>query len=1140
MSAAFVPRDQAVRRRIRQSLDESLFVEAGAGTGKTASLVGRVLTLAASGTTTLDRTAVITFTEAAAVELRDRILEELEESRSGPGLNAEERDRIECALGDLERAAIQTLHGFAASILRERPLEAGLPPVFDTLDPIQSDLDFEEAWTDWVDWALDAPELAQGLSLAFSLGLTLEQIRKVATAFHGNYDLLEAAAFRCPPMPPASAVSRLQDAAPELERLCQYSKTGAGDPLYGHVQGLLRSIHRLGESDPGSPSAYRRLQRISVRKSRGRQADWDLDPVTGVNACKRLKDLLKDLDSAAGEEIDRVRGYSFSGILRALRQFALDCARRRRSNGIAGFHDLLVWARNLLRDDLEVRDHFRRRYSHLLMDEAQDTDPIQAEIAMFIAEDDPGSRAGDRPRHWDKVTPQAGKLFVVGDPKQSIYRFRRADVTQMEALQLQMGGETLHLQQNFRSQRPLLEWVNTVFEPWMEQGFRQARYVSLQPRWEASTDHPAKPRVWSLGGPMDGTMEVVRKAEAEAIAGLLRTMAEGRWQVLDREATGAAGAERYRSAVYSDVCILMPRRTGLRTLEQAMEEAGIPFRLEGASLVFATQEIRDLLNCLKAIDDPADQVATVAALRSPAFAFSDVDLLRFTEAGGKFSYMDEPRPEVGNGGGPVDEALGLLRRFHLERMWVSPPALIDRFIRDRMLMQAAIDHPRTREQWRRYRFMVEQARAFAEAGGDSLREFLQWMERQAAEGARVSETPAPEADEEAVRIMTVHGAKGLEFPIVVLMGLNSAGRASPGEVLFDRVNNAVEVSVGSKGRKFATPGYELLAEQEERLAEDEHVRLLYVAATRARDHLVLSIYRSTSGRDDTDAGKIAAILAGRDHLWEAAPAGDGVTPKVQGAPDAGGQAPQPAEQALTGDTLQGLSLQDRQDWIHRREQMLQRRSRPVSVAATGLAQEFREELQSEEPWKRGRGGTSIGRAVHGVLQSIDLSTGAGIDETARAQAAAEGIPRRWSEVARLVRAAVDSPTVRRATAVLRFWREVPVAVPVGDGVLEGFVDLLFEEEGALVLVDYKTDAADSEQLDRTAARYRLQGGAYALALRKATGKPVKEVAFLFLHANDVRTMTDIDAMCQAAEARASEYLKGKVEELPGSFFGETR
>ena len=1116
MTVTFMPRDEADRQRIRESLDESLFVEAGAGTGKTTSLVDRVLTLAASGKTTLDRTAVITFTEAAAAELRDRIRERLEQSASDAALSEAERGRVQRALGDLDRSVIQTLHSFARTILGERPLEANLPPAFETMDAIQSDLAFEEAWADWVDWALEAPELRPDLELAFSVGLTPGHLREVALAFHENYDLLEEVFFPDVPKPPATAVSEVVDEAGELARLCQYSRIGDGDRLYDHVQGLLRGINRFEELEPGSSSAYRLLQRtLPIKQSGGRQGDWDTDPNSSVNACKRLKDRLNDLDALVTEELTQIRQSALTGILNALQQFALGFAQERKGQGKAGFHDLLVWARNLLRDDIGVRDHFRRRFSHLLIDEAQDTDPIQAEIAMFIAEEHDtehgaGASADSRPTSWQDVIPTPGKLFVVGDPKQSIYRFRRADVIQMVRLQRLMGGATLHLVQNFRSQRPVLDWVNSVFESWMAEGFEQANYVPVAHRWEVATDHPSKPRVWSMGGPIDGNIEVVRKEESGAIADLLHTIVDGHWQILDQAATAESGAERYRDAAYSDVCILMSRRTALRTLELAIEDAGIPYRLEGASLIFDTQEIRDLVNCLKAIDDPADQVATVAALRSPAFACNDVELLQFSAAGGEFSYLAETPLQPDQETSPVSRALGVLRDFHQSRMWVSLATLIDHFIRERLLMETAIDHPRTREQWRRYRFMVEQARAFAEAGGDSLRVFLQWVDRQAAEGARVNETPAPESDEDSVRIMTVHGAKGLEFPIVILTGLNTTPRSVGPPVLFDRDGGSSEVRVGSAQMRFETAGYELLLDREKQLAEDEATRLLYVAATRARDHLVLSMYRSTASGDRTDAGKIARILEGREGLWEEVPAAIGRGPLAE-------------SENPSGDTLEGHSLAERRDWKRRRGELLSRQGRPVSVAATGLAKVFKEEPQTDEPWRRGRGGTSLGRAVHAVLQTIDLATGDGIEATARAQAAAEGIPQRWTEVARLARVAVNSAVVRRATAS-RFWREAPVAVPVGDGVLEGFIDLMFEEEQGLVLVDYKTDAVDEEGLDDAMMRYRMQGGAYALAVQDATGRPVKEVAFLFLHPDRTESLTDIASLVAEAETAATEYL----------------
>ena len=1111
MSAIFVPQDEDARKRIRESLDETLFVEAGAGTGKTTSLVDRVMNLAASGRTTLDKVAVITFTDAAAAELRDRIRGSLEKAASDEILNDDERARCQRALADLDRSSIQTLHSFAGSILRERPLEAGLPPIFETMDAIQSDLAFDEAWTEWIDRKLDEPEHESDLYPALSLGLTIVQLRTVALEFHRNYDLLEGASFADIPKPSYSAVQQLVDEAPELERLCRYSKLGETDTLYSHIQRLLLAVNRFVELEDDSPSVYRQLQRtLPISQSRGRQGDWERDPVTSENACKVLKEVLGDLHEAATEELAQTHQSALMPVLRALKGFVEEFARKRKSDGKAGFHDLLVWARDLLRDKVDVRDHFRRRFSHILVDEAQDTDPIQAEIAMFIAE---GVAAGDapaesRPVSWEQVTPQLGKLFVVGDPKQSIYRFRRADVRQIVKLQQVMGGNTVHLVQNFRSQRPVLEWVNHVYEQWMGEGSSdQATYVPIAHRWEANVDHPGSPKVYSLGEEMDGGINAVRGEEAGSIAGLLHTIVGQRWQVLDADRTAQAGGdERYRDAGYSDICILIRTRTGLRTLEIALEDAGVPYRLEGSSLIFATQEVMDLLNCLKAIDDPADQVATVAALRSPAFACTDVELLQFSEAGGKFDYISEDSPAAG----PVAESLSLIRDFHQLRLWMSLPELIDRFIRARLLMESAIDHPRTREQWRRYRFIVEQARSFVETGGNSLRAFLEWIERQAEEGARVTETPVPEGDEEAVRIMTIHAAKGLEFPVVVLTALNTQRSTRREVVLFDRDTHTVEISVGPQNRRFETPGYETLATRERELGDDEQVRLLYVAATRARDHLVLSLYR-TARRSNTDAGKIAEILDGVDNLWEPAPL-------------VGGAAPQRKDASANGATLEGHSLVDREEWRNHRAETIRLQGRPVSVSATKLAQVLKEEPDTDEPWRRGRGGTSVGRAVHSVLQTIDLSTGDGIDETSRAQAAAEGIPQRSAEVARLARVAVDSEVVRRAVASSRFWREVPVAAPMTNGVLQGFIDLLFEEDGNLIVVDYKTDAVDSDHVDDAAARYGPQGGAYALAVEKATGRPVTEVVFLFLHANRSAALPDVPGLAAQAASAAEAHL----------------
>ena len=1130
MSAqSFAPIDQSTRETIENALNDTLFVEASAGTGKTTSLVSRVVRLVETDTAKLDRVAVITFTEAAAAELRDRVRQQLEQASGDATRSEEERKNCRQGLVDLDQAAIQTLHSFASALLHERPLEAGLPPAFETTDEIGAGLRFNERWNVWLDEALNEDSsLAGDLGLALTLGMRLDQLKNLALEFHHNYDLLEGAASEAPPpdAAPADAAANLLAEWPEAERLCEFAKNPDDDALYAHVRRKAPAMRRLAEVEPHSLAAYRLLQHLMpLRTRKGNQGGWGIDDASGVNAAKALKELLEDLQDAVADELARARAATLVRLLAELRRFALCYARERRAEGRAEFHDLLVWARELLRDGIAARDHFRRRFSHVLIDEVQDTDPIQAEIAMFLSERvADGTPDGERPTAWEQVVPERGKVFVVGDPKQSIYRFRRADVAQMERLRERMaeaGGRTLSLTQNFRSQEPVVTWVNHLFEQWMGAGGEgQARYEQMHERWNG-----APPRVWALGNEeTEGGMEAVRGREAREIAALLRRIVNEQWQALDQERTEAEGRETYRAVTYADVCILMPTRTGLGVLERALGDAGVPYRLESASLIFRTQEVRDLLNCLKAIDDPSDQVAAVAALRSPAFGCSDLELLRHYEAGGRF---DASQARDGRGGGAVNDALGALRGYHAARLGEAPGALIDRFVRERGLMEAASGHPRMREQWRRYRFIIERAWQFAAAGDASLRAFVEWIQDQMREGAQVTEAPVPESDEEAVRVMTVHAAKGLEFPVVILTGLNAERRHRDDVVIFDRARGGFEAGFGPKAQRFATPGYEEAAERERLMSDAERVRLLYVASTRARDHLVLSLRRKeTKSGSKSDAAAIADYLADAPELWQAVSADPAAQTPAEPAPSS---AP-----AALADLDHSLGARD--EWARRRKALIAEMGRPAYVAATALghpqrgvaASAGREKEEAEpaasEPWRKGRAGTSLGRAVHAVLQSIDLATGEGIDRSAAGQAAAEGIPDRAPDVARLARAAVDSAIVKRAVASGRTWREVAVAAPTGDGSLHGFIDLLFEEEDGLVVVDYKTDAVSASEAPEAVARYRLQGGAYAYAVECVTGKRVKEVVFLYLEPAREQRLDDLAAAMADAASEAQARL----------------
>ena len=993
--------DQAARDAIVQNLDQNMVVVAGAGTGKTHSLVQRIVALITTGRAGMGGIAAITFTEAAAAELNSRIGETLEKAAEDDSLGRAERANCQRAVEELDQAAVQTLHSFAGSLLRERPLEAGLPPGFTIRDEFAAEIAFEERWSHWLDATLDDPGAQQALLPALAEGMTLDHLRKIAVSFHRNYDLLAGASFDTP-------------------------------------------ANRAAQEE-GAPI---------------------LVPV-----------------------------------LQLLQLFALDYAAARKTAGEVEFLDLLVLARNLLRDSLPARDHFRARYTHLLIDEVQDTDPIQAEIAMLLAEETPArADPATRPQEWRTVRPEAGKLFIVGDPKQSIYRFRRADIQQVDQMQRAVGGAQVVLSQNFRSLSPVIRWVNRLFARWMEEGEAQADYTDLTPL----PDQHGPPPVRCMGEEIEGLAPEVREREAGAIAAAIQTaIAEG-WQVRAEETEG-----ELRPAEYNDICVLMPRRAGFNALEIAFEDAGIPYRLESASMIYETQEVRDLLNCLAAIDDPTDQVAVVAALRSPAFACSDTDLLKFVKDSGQFDYLAESETPPGR----VTAALAALKAFHEQRRWTSPAALIERFVRARQLRELALDERQWRGRWQRYNFLIDRARAFAAAGETSLRAYISWTTRQREEQARALETAVQESDEGAVRVMTIHAAKGLEFPILVLAGLGAGANNQRDPVLFDRLNGQVEVKAGPQAVKLQTAGYEELLATDKERDEEERVRVMYVAATRARDHLIVSLYHNKRGRNSA-AARIAEFMKEADHLWQR-------FDPPEAAPDPPGPPGETA--ALDRDTPAA-----RQEWIEQRDAVYAARKRPIAAAATRIAQEAKEEQDiPDEPWRRGRAGTNIGRAVHAALQVVDLRTGAGLDDIAQAQAAAEGVPGRANEIARLVRGALASPLVQRALDSKRYWRETPVAGPVGDGIVEGFIDLLFEEEDGFVIVDFKTDDLKSiDNMEKAVSRYRLQGGAYALALTEATGVKVKEVSFLFLAPDQISTIDNLPAAMQEAEEAALGLLKG--------------
>jgi ATP-dependent helicase/nuclease subunit A len=1098
--------DQGERDRLVTELDRTFFVEAGAGTGKTAAVVAAIVARVAAARLVMERLVAITFTIAAAGELRVRIREELEAAAAGAAAE-EERLRLAQAASEVDRARIETIHAFCSALLRMHPLEAGLPPDFETLADLAGELDVRERFRRWFDSLTPGEPGAEAVRRGLLLGLPPDKLLGLFTALNEDWDVVEQATW------PVGAVATVDPARVlgedvrrciDLLPLCRTPD----DKLYQHIDALRLVAARLGEaaSEDAALVALLALEEVPKLGRAGSVGNWGV--VDGVNACKVIRETMH----AVAEEVARVLGAARTAALGRiageLRDLVLAYAEERRERGLVTYQDLLVRARNLLRDHPDVLTALRARWDLVAVDEFQDTDPLQAELALCLC-----AAVSNPEGEWRDLVPEPGRLCVVGDPKQSIYRFRRADIAVYSAVERTLVGADprarVRLSVNFRSGRRIIETVNAVFggadglmraDP--ASPGAQAEYVDLvahAPEIEGS--------VRVVGEPVPGRAAEMWLREARSTAKAVQRILDEGWTVGEGTESGP------RPCTADDICILMPSRTNLRNLERELEAASLQYRLESGSLIIATQEVRDLLNLLRSIDDPTDQVALVAALRSPAYGCSDSELVRWKASGGHWSYERSGRGEEPR----VAAAMADLRELHRLRHVMSVPALIEEVLSRRLLRATAYDDWRPREAHRRYRFVAEQARALARGGRSTLHDTVDHLERLARNASYDSVAVETSPDEHAVRVMTVHAAKGLEFPIVIVTGLGRKPKPRRSPIVTDHLSGSVELHVG----EFATEGREALDVRESAMEAAERVRLLYVALTRARDHLVVGLFRGAKGGDDTDAGRLDPRLRAcegvkvLDEAWE--PAG---APRPSGQPDG----VTPAEQRSTEEA-----------WVARRAGLLAQLGVLRTQSATGLAHADDEAGLAPEVGddiaasRRGRAATSRGRAVHAVLQVIDLGTQAGLEDLAAAQAAAEGIPEQAAEVARLVRAACDSEPVRRA-ATARHWREVPLGTPFGGVLLEGFVDLLYElPDGRLAIIDYKTDSVSGAEVDRRMERYRLQGGVYGLLVTEVTRRQVARIEFVFVAAGEVRTVTDVAAV--VGEVRG-------LLESPGASVGE--
>lgn len=1074
MSSALT--DAFARDRIANDVSRSLFVEAGAGSGKTTSLVNRLLTLVDREGVPLGCIAAVTFTEKAGAELRDRLRVAVEKAlRRVPVADAGRRFRLETALDDLDSAAFGTLHAFAQRILSMFPVQAGLPPLIDVVDEVGSSVAFESRWSEMRRALLDDEDLGDAVGLALSAGIKFEHLRSLAMALGNDWDLIDSHVLSHAAEP--VTVPMLGHFADEAIALASRRSdcTESDDLFLPNLEKFEAWGRRLNQASSRAEAFSILAEAADLKTGYGRAVNWRTPLADLKNDCS-------DLKQRVAAEHQQIGHAALRLIVRWIAKAVSESASSRREAGALEFHDLLVLARDVVRREPAVRRELQTTFRYLLLDEFQDTDPIQLELALRIASGESGGA-----KDWHDLRIPDGSVFVVGDPKQSIYRFRRASIeTYLDASR--HIGEQVQLTTNFRTVPSVLHWINTVFsEVIIESDNSQPRYEPLDKhRAETGLRGPAVSVLGAEAHSAETKATELRELEAIDVAATIALALREGWTVHD--------ADSWRPIELGDITVLVPARTSLRFLEQALDEAGIPYRAESSSLVYQGPEVRDLMMTARAIADPSDELACITALRSSLFACGDDDLWTYKQAGGRLSLNWAVPPDLI--GHPVGRGIAALRGIRSQARWLPPAEILERIIADRRMLEVAVSFsgPRAREQWRRLRFVVDQARAWSDVQHGGLREYLAWATRQSDDSTRVLEAVLPETDVDVVRIMTVHAAKGLEFPMVVLSGMSSQPASSRGvRLIWTDGDYAVKLN-----SRMQTNDFDTAQPIDEQMDAFERKRLLYVAATRARDHLVVSVHRNarnvqTNARILADAGAHqvpgTAVLK-PDLVAFEEPPGAAVDPplslatwnQIVGAARALGA--RPASKSASGleGTDPGVVL------------------RPDPLLLDQIAGEAKGVRNIETaPWLKGRYGNLVGRAVHGVLQSIDLvETSPGMLESlVAAQCVAEGVTQHAGVVRKYVLSALALPIVQRAAA-LPHWKESFVGTIEAGVVLEGYIDLIFrEEDGTLVIVDYKTDSIPDAAIPTRAVYYAPQILAYKRALAAATGESVRSVlAFL--------------------------------------------
>ena len=1060
------PDDAKYRDMIVQNLDASMLIEAGAGSGKTTSLVDRMVALIAAGKCNVDKMAAVTFTRKAAAELKGRFQIALEEAFQEEK-DGDKKVRYEAALSQLDHLFAGTIHSFCARLLRERPIEAKLDPDFEELEEDENFLLRDRCWAEYLDrlHTEGAPILQDVMELGLAKPAELRSIYRNVCLY-----------------PEVRVVREKQDRP-------DFSKDRTA---------LKKYLTRVGKSLPravpknGWDSLQNLIRRTQLR-CRHLDLDRDQDFINVISGLDRSpsvtlykwpsNEIAKEEKAGFGQFkqdvvipcLERWRHYCHYFIMELVVPAVAYFGSVRDRDSLMNYQDLLVKAAELLRGNSEVRRYFQERFTHILVDEFQDTDPIQAEVILYLT----GEALEEQ--LWRQLKVKPGALFIVGDPKQSIYRFRRADIdtyNEVKRIINESGGIIIPLTANFRSLPPVCDWINPIFEKKFP-----AKADAYQPAFEPLEPHRriqgGGVRRITIGKVPRHNQEVIAQSDATRMSSWIDWALNGNFKVFrtgeeEKEGKGPASEP-------GDFMILTHYKAHLPIYARGLEERGIPYEITGGAAFSESKELWHLLNLLKAVADSEDQVALVATLRGIFFGVSDDLLYRFRKGGGVFSYL-APSDRCGD-----KEARDRLERVFVElhefHRWTrtKPPAGALSLILDRLgIIPLALT--RDMGETRTGNLFKALELAFWESCRGTTT-FVDLVERLSYyyQEVDVEELSVEPGKKDVVRLMNLHKAKGLEATVVFLADPVKDPTHEPMIHITRKGKDAAGYFVAFRARSEYTsevvglcPDWLKYQALEEKYEAAESERLIYVASTRARQLLVVSMYP-----EKPDKGPWKDFYPHLNDVEELE-APEGVVVEIP-------------EGEVSADAFETARNEIAEKVRESQERSYETESVTAATKAETAGSPFSDDAT---------GGMAWGRIVHRMLEAATKDESLDLELVAENLLKEEERPLSEKEsLITTVKGVMSSELWRRMKKAEDALVEVPFSLKLEDvavpKVMSGAIDLAFKEDDGWVIADYKTDKVD-ENLDALIAYYKPQVDMYRKFWQEMSGEKVKEAGLYFI------------------------------------------